>query len=390
MPPEMQTQETGAGDGGGELDAFASIDAALATLPEGGIVDDDGGDEQPANVAELETDAGDSDKKKTEAEPNEDAETDEEKDKKPKRKTRAELEAFLLSEEQTATPEGREKAREYLRDRSAQLDGFAIRLKTKGQALASARTEFDTYRNAEEARLEGDRAYARKLAALARKLDDPENMTELVNAIGTITNRDGRDIWERWTRFALAGGKRAEVTTGEQRALERVTKLEDQVMRLVDELRNGGREQQAEAAERELSEIAPRVQQLAGEILGAAGDAEKYPALAPYTALKSWHPQIIADYRRIKREAREKGQKLDRAAVLGRLNGELARLARAGVTPADPAGARPANRVTERVTSIAPSQSRTGGAIREMTQQEREDDLARDSDTLASWFGGPT
>lgn len=395
MPEPQTTQTTGAGAGGApaivDVDAGDALAAALAMLPADGPADDAGDepDHDPALDADEVAAGGDKPEKKKPEDTAEakDDEADEGKEKKKKRKTRAELEAFLLSPEQTATPEGRERAREYLRDRSGWLDGYQIRLDKKGANLAREREEFDAYRNAEEARLETDRAYARKLAGLARKLDDPENMAELVNAIGTITNRDGREIWERWTKFALAGGKRAEATAGEQRALERVASLEQQVMRLVEELRNGGQEQQAEAAERELADLGPRVERLQSEIIAAAGNVEQYPHLAPYTGLQSWHPQIIADYRRIKQEARARGEKLDRAGVLARLNGELAKLAKAGATPASPAGAKPAKPVTEKVTSISPSQSRAGGAIREMTQEEREAALAADTEYLGGLFG---
>jgi hypothetical protein len=158
-------------------------------------------------------------------------------------------------------------------------------------------------------------------------------------------------------------------------------------MRLVRELQEGGQRSEAEAAEAELAQLSPRVARASAEVLAAAGDAEKYPALAPYTRLHAWREPLLDDFRRIRREARElEGVELDRATVLDRLNAELARLSPAGANPASPAGAMPARPVAESATSIAPSMSRAGG-VREMTQAEREADLARDTAQLESWFG---
>lgn len=394
MPPETATETSGAAGAGAtpqaiDLDSGADPFAfALSTIAD---PDEAAETSEDAEVAagldgDLES-ASEEREDKSKKKPTAEAEA-EDKEKKPRKKTRAELEAFLLSPEQLATPAGLEKAQDYLRERSGNLDGFDIRIKKNARELAAERETFDTWRTAEESRLETDRVYARKLGSLRQKLEDPANMSELIEAIGTVCNRDGRDIYERWTKFVLAGGKRPDVTNGEQRALDRVQALEARVMSLVDELQNGGQAEQAAREEHELAALKPEVQRLEGEIIAAAADPEQYPALAPFTAIRSMRPHLLADYRRIRREAKASGEKLDRAATLARLDGELKRLVRAGATPASPrAGARPASPVTERVTSIAPSQSRNGGVHREMTEAELEEDLRRDPAQLEAWFG---
>ncbi len=298
-----------------------------------------------------------------------------------KKKTRREFEAFLMSESELAKPDGLQKAAKYWQRRQSQLDGFEIRIQDKGAKLAAERTAAESWFAEQQQKLEGDRATARQLVALSKRLQDPENLADVLDAIGEITGRKGagREIWEKLAQFAIKGGRR-DTANAEMRAMQaRIDQLEGLLSKQPEE-----QKKQAEAAEAERMKAA--IEQKKREVIASAKDASKYPELArQLAAMPSLAPNVIADVRAIRRKARESGAPVDIFAALGTIESALAKRARPpGETPASQASVRPAASVAATATSIAPSQARTSAVVRDMTQEERERDLAADVGYLAS------
>lgn len=324
-----------------------------------------------------------------------DAKKEDEKEKKPEpekpqakaKRTRAELEAFLLSEENTKTPEGREKARDYFRGRQSKLDGIDIRLQEKGARLAREKEAAQNWFQEEHTKLETDRAYARKLAGLRSKLEDPADMGELLNAIGELTRKDGREVWENWAKFAVQGGKRGEPSAGERAAKAEIETLRSQVQALAERLERAPTEQQEAAERAEMERLSPEVQRLEKETIDEASDAEKYPVLAQYSALEAWHKPIVESVAKLRREARQNGKQLDRSAALAIVNDRLSRKAPTGAKPVSPRGETPTAPEVVRASSIAPSQARSMPAVRDKTEDELAEDLARDTNALERILG---
>ncbi len=362
-------------------DAGEAIDAATPETT-GDTLLDALGDYSPE--ADEKTDPASPDAKKEDEEKKKD---DPETPKAKAKRTRTELEKFLLSEENMKTPEGRAKASDYFRGRQSKLDGMDIRLQAKGERLAREKEAAQNWFQEEQLKLERDRAYARRLGGLRSKLEDPADMNELLTALGDLTGRDGRELWEGWAKFAMQGGKRGEPTAGERRSSAEVETLRAQVAALMERLDRQPTEQQEAADRAELERLAPEVQRVEKETIAEASDAAKYPVLAQYLELESWHKPLLESVARLRREARARGETLDRATALATIEGKLSKKAPAGVKPASPQGVKPTAPVAAQATSIAPSQARTMSSVREKTEDELAEDLARDTPALERILG---
>ncbi len=304
-----------------------------------------------------------------------DAEKTDEKPAGEKKKTRREFEAFLLSEAELAKPGGHEKAATYLNRRQSKLDGFQARIERKGEALANERQAAAAWFAAEQQKLESDRATARNLVALVKRLEDPENMADVLDAIGEITGRKGagREIWEKLAQFAIKGGKRSESSAELARVREELAELKATLAKAPEE-------QQRQAKEAEDARLMRQIEERKQALITSAKDAAKYPELArQLAALPSLGKNVVADVLSLRRKARESGAPIDISTALGRIEAALARKA-AQPSPRETAGSQ----VAATVTSIAPSQARTSAVVREKTQEERDRDLAADTSFLSN------
>jgi hypothetical protein len=299
------------------------------------------------------------------------------KDEKPageKKKTRREFEAFLMSEAELAKPDGLKKAADYWQRRQSKLDAMDIKVSKKFEGLTAERAAAESWFAGEQQKLEADRATARSLVALSKRLQDPENLSDVLDAIGEITGRRGagREIWEKLAQFAIKGGRRTEESTELRRVREELAELKATISKVPEE-----QQQRAKAAED--AQLQAKIAEREKLVIATAQDAAKYPELArQLTAMPSLGKNLIRDVINIRRKARESGSPVDIPTALGRIETALAKRAPA---PTRRDSARP---VAATVTSIAPSQARSSTVVRDKTQEERERDLAADSGYLAS------
>lgn len=319
----------------------------------------------------------------TEAEKPADGEAEAEKpaeDAKPKKKTRAEFEAFLMSEGELAKPDGLKKAADYWRGRQKKLDGIDVRMSQRGAELDERERVINSAYEEKQRELDGARAYARKLGALRERLLNPKDIPDRLDAIGELLERpgQGREVWDSWAKWAIAGGKRQEAN-GE------IAALKAEVARLGEMLQKQPEESRRAAEEAEEARLSAVVEGKEKEFFDTF-PAEKYPAIADKLGLETWRRGLLNDVKKLRRDAKAKGQPLDLAGALSIINAALLKTqgSPAGAKPAAPASATPASPVAARATSIAPSQARSMPVVREKTQEERDRDLASDTDYLAS------
>lgn len=321
-----------------------------------------------------------------EGEPAKDAKPDTEKDKskdleKPgAKKKRQDLEAELLSETALKTPEGVTKARDYLRTRQAKLDGLGQRHAETHKQLEERASAIETAYRAAQAELEPQREYAKNLVQLRSRLNNPENIEEFINALGAVAGRPGIEVWENGARFMVNGGKRPPVSREVEELRSHVTKLERALVE---------REERNEARGIEQEEAHQRafVEKRSAEIVTAAKDAEKYPELAK-SAVLGLGENIVAEVAKMKRSAKNRGQRLGDSEALAIIEGELKKLTASGArVPASPAAASAAD--APRTSSIAPSQTRSAGSLRDKSDAELAEDLAKDTAALSFILGTP-
>jgi hypothetical protein len=350
--------EVAAGDGGGEETTDAALLSAIGLL-------------SPEDGAEAEK-------------PTEETEAEKPADEKPKKKNRREFETFLMSETELAKPDGLKKAADYWQKRQRALDGIDVRLSARGAEQDERDATFKAAYERANSELEGDRSYARKLATIRERLVNPKDIADRLDAIGEIIERpgQGREVWDSWAKWAIAGGKRPEVNATVQALEQKIEKLTAIIERMPEEQR--GASERAEEARLEAA-IASR----APAVIALASDATKYPAIADKMALKTWQDGLLNDVVRLRTEARARGTALDLPGALSIINDALLKKqgSPAGAKPAAPASATPASPVAAKATSIAPSQARSMPVVREKTQEERDRDLANDTDFLATLFG---
>jgi hypothetical protein len=328
--------------------------------------------EEPAEAGEGEAKPGD---EKTEAEKPE-VKDGEKPDARAKRKA-AEKEIF--SDKALATPDGVQKARSYVQQRQSKLDGMGQRLAEERQQFKSERETFLGAMRQAEAELAPQRAVAQKLVGALQRLNNPESIEDFLGALGEIAGKPGIEIWEQGSRFMVAGGKRPAPS-------REVEELKGTVEGLRRELAEREERREQARIDEESAHAKAFIERRSEEIVQTAKDATKYPELAKSARL-GLGENIVAEVAGMKRAAKAKGQRLGDSEALAIIEGELQKLTATGArAPASPAEASSA---AARVTSIAPSMTRSAGASREKTEAELADDLARDPAALGTILGIP-
>lgn len=336
------------------------------------INDYKGADEGEATPAASEAEAKEAPAKEPEPEKKPEGE------QTPKQK-RQEFEKYLLSDGVLGTKEGIEKAAKHFRSRQSKLDGMDVRLSEKAAMLAEQqKTIQDAYDQA-NAELETDRRRARVIQEWDDKLANG-SVEEMLETLGKIRGKSGREVWDQMARAAIAMGKVAPVA-----APKEIARLEAQVEKLTAMLEGREQRETEAAATQETEQLTSALKQKEAEVLAAAGDATKFPELARYTKL-GLGENIVTEVAKMKIAARRAGRQLDNAGALAQIEAELKKLP-AGAQPASPTGAKPGKPAAEiaddiPITGIAPSQTRSAGSVREKTEAELAEDFARDHDAL--------
>lgn len=295
-------------------------------------------------------------------------------------------EADLFSDAALAKLEGIKAARAKLLEERASYEQARRRFDKADIKQKKRETEWNEKKQTEEQTMANDRATARWLHAQLGVLKTG-SAVQILDALGTLTGRPGRKVWEDLTGAALRDGKEMPVDPRVDDLREQNRLLQERLDKL--EQRGGDEKVQRQQAfvERRKSEIAE-----------AAADAETYPNLATYAAIGRGK-EIVNYVVQLKREAKELGETLDDAAALARIDSEIAKVKGGNSGPA--AGAKPqstgkapaqkpggqSSRSTQ-TTSIAPSVARSNPTVREMTEDERDAELRRDADYVLSLFGG--
>lgn len=295
-------------------------------------------------------------------------------DAKAKRKA---VEKELFSEQALATPEGVQKARTYVQQRQSKLDGIGQRLSEEKTQLKSERETLVRAYNDAKSEIDGHRAVAQKLVGALERLNNPASTEDFLNALGEIAGRPGIEIWEQGAQFMVNGGKRPPPS-------RETEQLRNELAGLRRELAEREETKESARLDEETERMKSVVARRSEEITTAAKDGTKYPELAKSVRL-GLGENIVAEVAGMKRAAKAKGQRLGDAEALGIIEGELKKLTATGArAPASPAEASSAE---ARVSSIAPSMTRSAGASREKTEAELADDLARDPAALGTILG---
>lgn len=304
----------------------------------------------------------------------------------------AKAEPDLFSDAALKTPEGIKAARAKLDEmravaetRQRKLDKADIKFKQRDR-------EWQEKRDEEQAKLAEDRATARALRAQLGLLKTG-SATQILEVLGTLTGKTGRKVWEEMAQAALRDGKAPAETPLIEELREEIRELKSQIAgKVKDDSKAKEDESKAFVARRKT------------EIATAASDGTKYPELASYAA-KGRAAEIVAYVMDLKRASvlDEDGDPipgkspLDDDACLARIEAEIRALkgnptagAAKAETPEAVQGAAPNpgdQQSRSGPQSISPTVTRSRSSAREMTEEERLEELRRDPNYVLSLFG---
>jgi hypothetical protein len=273
-----------------------------------------------------------------------------------------------FSDAALATPEGIKKAREAVRELQKKHDKAYLRLSDREQRLKADVASFRSDK-ARVATLESN--IRADLQALRRG-----DSNQALEALGRMMGKDALKAFEEIQLNIAKNGKRNEPSP-------EVLELREELRQLKEGLHVGGQKKQVADAEAFIA-------QRKGEIITAASDAAAYPHLARFVPMKR---QEIADHVvELITEAHGKGQRLTDAEAIQQLETELRELsqarepepglatgaaAKAGQKPAQPVRSTPGR-------SLSPGLTTQVGSVREISDEERVQELAKDTDYLRS------
>lgn len=275
-----------------------------------------------------------------------------------------------FSAEALAAPGGIEKAQAALNDKRKEHDRLYLKLSSREKKLNHDAERF-------RSELGQSRAFVQSVQADVRMLAEGTAEQKL-EALGRLTRKDPMAVWEEMAVTAASGGKKAPSPETQE------------LQRQIQELRT---EREAERAQARSHALQQELNQLHGELLhGAQSSAEQFPALAHFATGK---PQETLSYLdEIMVKSFDAGQPMTREQAYARVNEELAPYLPAApaaqglATLVAPVAAKPVV-PTQRSPgrSLNPSlATRPQGSVREMTEQERIDELASDPGFLSSLF----
>lgn len=283
-------------------------------------------------------------------------------------------ESELFSDAALATKEGIAAARDHLKERQRGMDRADIKFKDRDAKITHKIEEFKAHR--EQFRVFAQ-AVNSDLELLRRGSPDQK-----LQAIGRLTGGDPLKEWESISISALGGKKKTETPELVE------IRAELQAMR---QEREAERQRGGEAQKQQF--VAHRKQ----EIYGHANNPAEFPAIARFLPSK---PHEVVDYIvDIKARAMEGGAPIDDATAIRQLETELREQLGitapsaaaesgmgAGATQVANPGKPPQRPVGK---SLTPGlTARSGGAVRELTEQERIAELADDPDFLRSVIPG--
>jgi hypothetical protein len=362
----------------GGADDFSEVDPIFAALSQ---------HNPEESEAEATPEGEPGEKTEPEAKPEPDKEKTPEGEKPDAKAKRKELEREVFSDKALATPEGIKKARSYVEKRQAKLDGIGQRVAEERAQVASERAIFAEAVQQARAEIEPQQHLARKVAANLAKLDNPSSIEEFIGALGAMSSRPdadpeavmarGIEIWEHGAKFMVGGGKRAQPS-------REVEELRSHVQRLERSLSERDTRNEEAQIEEETARAKQFVERRTTEIVTAAKDPTKFPELAKSIRL-GLGENVVAEVAGMKRAAKAKGQRLGDSEALAIIEGELKKLtASEARAPASPAEASSAE---ARVSSIAPSMTRSAGNVRDKSEVELAEDLAKDTAALSFMLG---
>lgn len=296
----------------------------------------------------------------------------------------------LYSDAALKTPEGIKAAAADLKrrereaiERQKKLDKGDIKFKKRDK-------EWERKRDEEVAKLAEDRATARALRAHLGLLRTG-SATQILETLGLLTGKSGRKVWEEMGQAALRDGR----APAESPIVE---ELRAELAGLKEALAGKAKADENAAAEREKS----FVRQRKGEIIQAASDATKYPEIAAYAA-KGRGKEILSYVMDLKRasvtdsdgEQIPGATPLDDASCLAKIEAEIRAIkgrptdgAPNGPGTVQGTGQSPGESQSRSTPqSLSPSNTRTRSVPREMTEQERLDELRRNPDYIFGLFG---
>lgn len=354
----------------GDAEVFAAVDAALAAEPGQGEAEPESAPAEPP------------------AAPAEEAKPDE----KPAEEEKPKGEPDPFSEEALKTPEGVKAARAKLDEMRASAEARQRKLDKADIKFKARDREWATKRDEEQARLATDRATARALSAQLGLLKTG-SATQILEVLGTLTGKPGRKIWEEMAQAALRDGKAPPDSPLIDELRKEIAELKEQV--------TGKAKTDTTAKQQEQARF---VAQRKSEIVGAASDATKYPELAAYAA-KGRTAEIVRYVLDLKAASvlDDDGDPvpgaapLDDAACLDRIEAEIKAIK--GQPTAGAAQAEKPEAVQEAAPnpggsqsrstpqSISPTATRSRSSAREMTEEERLEELRRNPEYVLSLFG---
>lgn len=299
------------------------------------------------------------------------------------KKKRQEFEAYLLSDGVLGTKEGIEKAAKHFRSRQSKIDGMEVRVSEKAAEVAEQREMIRQAYEQANAELETDRRRAQAI----RKIDETltsGTIEEMLETLGRIRGKSGREVWDAMARVAIAQGKAAPVA-----APAEIQRLEAKIEQLVSYIREREEHATEAATTGETEQLSAAVKEREDAVIAIASDAAKHPELARYVRL-GLRENIVTEVVKMKTAAKRAGRQLDNAGALAQIEAQLKELP--GGTSVSPAGAKPGSPAAaiaddHPITGIAPSQTRSAGSAREKTEAELAEDLARDLPGLSGLLG---
>lgn len=281
-----------------------------------------------------------------------------------------------FSEEALATPEGVANARRLIEKRQRKVDGFEIKLKRQQR-------EFEQSAAAREAEIQQGRALAGEVYRLVETVRTG-TADQIVAALGELTGRDGLAVWQEITESVVNNGRRAAPS-------REVAALQMQVEQLRHQLAQGQQQDRDRAEQAEIEQKKATVAKIEAEIVELASDADEFPHLSTFE-----HDEVVDVVTDMKVRARAAGQKLSIKDACAKIESQLER--RFGSTPS--AGRKSAEsgtgaakargeprKATPTARGIPPSKARSMPSAREMTEEERLEDLRNDSAFLNGLFG---
>jgi hypothetical protein len=267
------------------------------------------------------------------------------------------------------------KMREAAEHRQKRLDRFDRRLHKRERNWNAKKTE-------EQQGIENEKATGRHMVALLGQMRRG-NARERLAALSALTGVPGVELIEELNTGILADGKQPAPS-------REVLELRATVEQLLQE--QAAREEQSAQAHAQANRNAKieRIDHHRREAAELGTDAEKFPLVAaeiekwgePMSAqVGDWVVKFITDHHK------KTGVRLDKATALGKLNARLAAKSgepRKGSSVRDPAKSPVAQRRSAgRGVTVTPDLAdRSTGSARELSRDERIDELARDPEAL--------